>query len=231
MAATTSIVEGLWQINLGAVNAYLLDQGELTLIDTGLPKSEDKIVAAIESLGRKASDLKHIIVTHCHPDHSGSLAALKRTTGATAYMHRDDAAMVRQGEGKRPMKAAPGLMRKIFFTAFVAFSSGKIERSVVDREIDDGTELPIAGGLKAIHVPGHCAGQLALLWPRRRMLFAADACSNMMGLGYSLGYEDFALGQRALSKLLALDFDSAVFGHGNPIMTGAAQQFRQTFAA
>jgi len=102
---------------------------------------------------------------------------------------------------------------------------------VIDREIDDGTELPIAGGLKAIHVPGHCAGQLAFLWPRRRVLFAADACSNMMGLGYSLGYEDFALGQRALSKLAAFDFDVALFGHGSPITNGAAQKFRQTFAS
>ena len=173
--ATKQIVEGLWQISLGPVNAFILDQGELTLIDTGVPKSEDKIVAAIESIGKKPTDLKHIIVTHCHPDHSGSLAALKRMTGATAYMHRDDAVMVRKGEGKRPMKAAPGLMRKIFFTAFVSFSSGKIEPSVVDREIDDGTELPIAGGLKAIHAPGHCAGQLAFVWPRRRLLIAADA--------------------------------------------------------
>ena len=228
--ATTQIVEGLWQVALGPVNAFLLDQGDLTLIDTGVPKSEEKIAAAIASIGRQPADLKHIIVTHCHPDHSGSLAALKRMSGATAYMHADDAAMVRKGEGKRPMKAAPGLMRKIFFTAFVAFSSGKIEPSVVDREIGDGAELPMGGGLKAIHVPGHCAGQLAILWPRRRLLFAADACSNMMGLGYSLGYEDLALGQRALSKLSALDFDVAVFGHGNAIMTGASQKFRQTFA-
>ena len=237
--STTQIAEGLWQIGLGPVNAFLLDsldsardkQGELTLIDTGVAKREEKIVAAIESIGRKATDLKHIIVTHCHPDHSGSLAAMKRKTGAVAYMHRDDAAMVRRGEGKRPMTAAPGLMRKVFFTLFVSFSSGKIEPAVIDREIDDGTELPIAGGLKAIHVPGHCAGQLAFLWPRRRVLFAADACSNMMGLGYSLGYEDFALGQRALSKLVAFDFDAAVFGHGAPITSGAAQKFRQTFAS
>jgi hypothetical protein len=33
------------------------------------------------------------------------------------------------------------------------------------QEINDRTELPIAGGLKAIHIPGQCAGQIALLWP------------------------------------------------------------------
>ena len=43
MAAPTHVVEGLWQISLGAVNAFLIDDGELTLIDTGLPKSDDKI--------------------------------------------------------------------------------------------------------------------------------------------------------------------------------------------
>ena len=67
--STTQIAEGLWQIGLGPVNAFLLDsldsardkQGELTLIDTGVAKSEEKIVAAIESSGRKATDLKHII--------------------------------------------------------------------------------------------------------------------------------------------------------------------------
>src|SRR5205809_2825696 len=101
MTAPTRVVEGLWQINLGAVNAFLIDAGDLTLIDTGLPKSDDKIVAAIESTGRNVTDVKHIIVTHCHPDHAGSVAALKRRSGARVYMHAVDAAMVRKGETTR----------------------------------------------------------------------------------------------------------------------------------
>jgi glyoxylase-like metal-dependent hydrolase (beta-lactamase superfamily II) len=228
MAKPSQIVEGLWQIALGPVNAFLLDdpQGGLALIDTGVPKSEGKIVEAIEAIGKKSSDLKHIVVTHCHPDHSGSLAALKKMTGATAYMHRDDAALVRRGEGKRPMKAAPGLMKKIFFQLFVAHNDGRIEPAIIDREVDGGTELPIAGGLKAIHAPGHCAGQLVFLWPLRRLLFAADACSNMPSLGYSLGYEDLELGRASLRKLAALDFDAAVFGHGKAITIGASKKFR-----
>jgi len=226
MAAPRQIVESLWMVPLGPVNAYLIDHGELTLIDTGIAKSDRKIAKAIEAIGRKPEDLKHIIVTHCHPDHSGSLAALKRMSGATTYMHRDDAAMVRKGKGKRPMKAAPGLMKKIFFQLFVAHNDGKIPAAAIDREINDGTELPIAGGLKAIHVPGHCAGQLAFLWPRRRLLFAADACSNMPSLGYSLGYENLQDGIDSLRKLAALDFDIALFGHGKPIMSGASEAFK-----
>src|ERR1044071_3563398 len=100
MAAPTQIVEGLWQVGPGSVNVFPLDQGELTLIDTGLPGSADKIVAAIESIGKKVTDLKHIIVTHCHPDHAGSVAALKKMSGARVYMHPVDAAMVRKGEAR-----------------------------------------------------------------------------------------------------------------------------------
>jgi glyoxylase-like metal-dependent hydrolase (beta-lactamase superfamily II) len=227
MAATTQIVEGLWQVNLGAVNAFLLDQGELTLIDTGLPKSEDKIVAAIESIGKKVTDLKHIIVTHCHPDHAGSVAALKRMSGARVYMHPTDAAMVRRGETARPMTVAPGLLRGLMYRLFIPKKPVPIETCAIDQEINDGTELPIAGGLKAIHIPGQCAGQVALLWPRRRLLFAADACANMPTFGYALCYESLEEGKKSLRKLAALDFDVAVFGHGGPIKSGASAKFKE----
>jgi len=227
MAAPTQIVEGLWQINLGAVNAFLVDQGELTLIDTGLPKSEDKIVAAIESIGKKVTDLKHIIVTHCHPDHAGSVAALKRMSGARVYMHPTDAAMVRRGEAVRPMTPSPGLLRGLMYRLFIPKKPVPLEPCAIDQEINDGTELPIAGGLKAIHIPGQCAGQVALLWPRRRLLFAADACANMPTFGYALCYESLEDGKKSLRKLAALDFDVAVFGHGGPIRSGASAKFKE----
>ena len=220
------ICAGLWQINLGAVNAFLIDDGELTLIDTGVPDSAGKIVAAVESLGKKPADIRHIIVTHCHPDHAGSLAALKRLTQAHVYMHAADAAMVRKGEGKRPMTPAPGLLRRLMYNLFVARSSGTIEPCAVDHEIDEGAELPIAGGLQALHVPGHCAGQLALLWPRRRLLFVADAASNMPTFGLSLGYENLQEGLRSLARIAALDFDIACFGHGSAITRQASAAFK-----
>jgi glyoxylase-like metal-dependent hydrolase (beta-lactamase superfamily II) len=94
--------------------------------------------------------------------------------------------------------------------------------------VNDGDQIPIPGGLRTIHIPGHCAGQIALLWPQHGgVLFAADACSNMMGLGWSLGYEDFKRGKRSLSKLADLDFRIACFGHGKPIMNDASLKFRQ----
>jgi glyoxylase-like metal-dependent hydrolase (beta-lactamase superfamily II) len=38
--------------------------------------------------------------------------------------------------------------------------------------VADGETLPIAGGLHVVHIPGHCAGQVAFLWQGERLLIA-----------------------------------------------------------
>jgi glyoxylase-like metal-dependent hydrolase (beta-lactamase superfamily II) len=223
------ILDGLWQIALGPVNAFLIDRGDLVLIDTGMPGDDVKIAAALDGLGKSVADIRHIIVTHCHPDHAGGAAAIGARTGAAIYMHPADAALVRLGQAKRPMTAAPGILRTLLFNLFVKRAPGSIPAFNPGRELNDGDTLPLAGGLRVVHVPGHCAGQIAVLWPSAGVLFAADACSNQPGFGLSLGYEDLALGRQSLARLSRLDFETACFGHGQPITTAAATTFRDTF--
>jgi len=67
----------VYQINLGAVNAFLIAGKSLTLVDTGYKGSEQKIVQAIQKIDRSIDELKQIIITHHHPDHAGSAARLK----------------------------------------------------------------------------------------------------------------------------------------------------------
>jgi len=54
----------------------------------------------------------------------------------------------------------------------------RLEPVAIDQPLTDGEMLPIAGGIEVIHTPGHCAGQVALLWRPGRMLFAGDAQGN-----------------------------------------------------
>ena len=139
-------------------------------------------------------------------------------------MHRLDAPIAVAGNGFRPMKPAPGLRTRVLFSLFVKFRP--VEGACIDHALEDGQELP--NGLRVIHAPGHCAGQVAFHWREHGgVLIAADACSNMMGLGWSLGYEDFEEGQRSLKKLSALDFQVACFGHGKPILQDADRRFRE----
>jgi hypothetical protein len=52
----------------------------------------------------------------------------------------------------------------------------------------------------------------------------------MMGLGWSLGYEDFEEGKRSVKKLTALDFQVACFGHGKAILHDAVGKFKEKWA-
>lgn len=227
------IVPGLLQVPLGPVNAFLLEDDDgLTLIDTGMPGSADRVLAVVQELGRPPADLRRVLLTHAHVDHSGSAAELRRRTGATIAMHPVDAPLVRSGQVLRPMKAAPGLVNALFFRIISATSPITIEPTEVDEEIADGQVLPIAGGLQAIHVPGHCAGQVAFLWHRHGgVLLAADAAANAFGLALSPGYEDLGAGLESLARLSALDFEVACFGHGRPILREAAGRFRRKWPA
>ena len=101
----------------GLVNVYLLDtDGGLVLLDTGFPGTAPKILAGIKQLGQAPADVRHIVLTHCHPDHIGSAAVLKRETGATVWAHPADAPLIESGTaGRRPMYPTPGLSNYILF--------------------------------------------------------------------------------------------------------------------
>ncbi|MFO0959306.1 MAG: MBL fold metallo-hydrolase [Isosphaeraceae bacterium] len=217
----TQIKPGCWSISLGFVNAFLLDTGDgLSLIDTGVAGSGPRIAEALRSIGKQPADVRRILVTHCHSDHAGSLAELKRLTGATATMYSIDAAMVREGRAIRPLTPAPGLFNAFVCRFLVVKAPTEVEPAEIESEAQDGEILP--GGIRAIHIPGHCAGQLAFLWPEHGgVLIAADAAANVFGLQMSPLYEDLEEGRRSLAKLAALDFEVACFGHGKPILSGA----------
>lgn len=70
---------GTWgRVNLGFVSAYVLARnGELAVVDTGQSGSVEAIGQTISDLGYNFGDVKHVALTHHHPDHVGSIAALR----------------------------------------------------------------------------------------------------------------------------------------------------------
>lgn len=211
---------------MGVANAFLIESDEgLTLIDAGFPGKASAVLDAIRQLGRYPDHLRHLIFTHGHPDHIGSAAAIVRETGARTYMHPLDAPLAETGGPFRPMRAAPGLLQKALFTLFWR-PDERLEPVAIDQHLVPGETLPIAGGFEVIPVPGHCAGQVALLWQPGRMLFTGDACTNLLGLGDPVGFENLEEGRASQRRLAALSFDAAGFGHGRPISAGASTRFR-----
>jgi len=86
-----------WQrANLGFVSAYVLARaGEAAIVDTGLPGSEGTIHEALMAAGLDWKDVGHVILTHRHGDHVGSVdAILAAASGATAYAGEADLASI-----------------------------------------------------------------------------------------------------------------------------------------
>ena len=90
----------VWQrAALGSVSAYVLARGrQAAIVDTGLKGSEAKIGDAVKAAGLEWADVRHVIVTHKHPDHAGSLAAvLAAASNATVSAGEADIGAI-QGE-------------------------------------------------------------------------------------------------------------------------------------
>jgi glyoxylase-like metal-dependent hydrolase (beta-lactamase superfamily II) len=224
------VIQGVHIVPMGFANAFLIEGDDgLALIDAGYPGKESAVFGAIRRLGRSPDQLKHLVFTHAHPDHIGSAAAIVRVTGARTYMHPLDIPIAESGGPFRPMTPAPGLLGQVLCKLFF-HPDERLDPVAIDQPLTPGEPLPIAGGFEVIHVPGHCAGQVALLWLPGRMLFAADVCRNIMGLSDPVGFENLEEGRMSQRKLAGLSFDAAGFGHGKPIARDASTHLRNKYA-
>jgi glyoxylase-like metal-dependent hydrolase (beta-lactamase superfamily II) len=231
--STKLIKTGLHQISLPGVNAFLLDGGDdgLVLIDTGVPGSTNRILKSVRSLGRAPEEVRHILVTHAHADHTGSLAQIQRATGGCVYMHRNDATLVQTGRVTRRMTTTPGFLNAVMHRVLTASFPSEVEPATPDELVSDRDTIPIAGGISVIHTPGHTEGHVAFLAEKLRTVFVGDAAANLLGLRTMPIYEHLRQGVMSLRKLAGFDFDTACFGHGQPIRSGASPAFRRRWGS
>ena len=75
------------RVSLGFVSAYLLVRGgEAALVDTGVAGSAGAIEASLGEIGLDWDALGHVVLTHHHNDHQGSLGeVIRRAPNAAAY--------------------------------------------------------------------------------------------------------------------------------------------------
>lgn len=91
------------RVNLGIVNAYVLIRGkEAAVVDTGTPNNGSKIADVVRAAGLDWNAVHHVILTHYHPDHIGSVGeVLTAADKATAYAGSAD---IPQIKSPRPLK-------------------------------------------------------------------------------------------------------------------------------
>ena len=220
------IVEGIHRVdeasaNMAHANVYLLIEGdELTVIDTGTAGNAKKIVDYIQKMGRQPSNVKTIILTHCHMDHAGSVKELKDLTNAKVAVHEEDADCV---SGKKPLPRP----KNVLFRAVSSFI--KLAPVQPDIILKDNDKI---GQLTVIHTPGHTPGSIALLDERKKALFAGDTL-RFDGKQLSGSSEQFTLDMKkakeSIGKISALSFDVMLCGHGEPLKPNASEAVKKYY--
>ena len=226
--ATTEAVHAIESLGIGRAYLYQ-ERDKLTLIDTGLADSADRIFAVVEKIGRKPEDLRQIFITHHHNDHTGSLADVIERSNAQVFAHKIEAPVIR---GDQPAHEPDANALRSVLRPFMGGEAKSAQPARVDRELEDGDEIDVGGGASVLHVPGHTMGSAALFIPKHRMLFAGDAAVSALGLGppagpFGMFNENREEATLSFKKLAALDFNVAFFGHGKPMDGEAATLFRR----
>jgi len=173
---------------------YLIDCGELVLIDSGAGESFDQLVDNIKRLGFKPERLAALIVTHAHIDHTGALCQFQQGFGVKVIAHELDSEAIETGKG----------VGAEFYG--VAYKPCK-----VDIKIKKSEESLKYGRheLKILHIPGHTPGSIAIYVDmEKRVLFGQDIHGP-----YFLKGADPKQAKISLQKLIDLKADILCEGH------------------
>ena len=176
--------------------SYLLwDAGEAAVIDPDI-----NWPAIQEALQAEGVVLKWILLTHCHFDHTGGVAALRGSTGAQVAIHDLD---------------GPGLNdQAVNMTAF--FRQPPTTGITVDRTLREGDTVTFGEAtLTVLHTPGHTIGGCCYR-SHDGSLFTGDTLfRGAYGTTMATGGDIDAL-RKSVERLYALEDDLVIWpGHGH----------------
>ncbi len=233
---------------VGRVNAYLIEDSPLTLVDSGpnSAKALDELEQALAAHGHAIEDIELLVISHQHMDHFGLAAILARRSGAEVAA-LDALAPFLADYGRETdledrfaeqIMLRHGIPSEVV-TALRAVSAGfRAWGSAVHvtQPLAPGAELALRDRtLRVLHRPGHSPSDTVFVDEQRAMMLAADhliahISSNPL-LARPLGEEADATHERpqalltymaSLEATRAMELDLVLPGHGVPITDHAA---------
>jgi glyoxylase-like metal-dependent hydrolase (beta-lactamase superfamily II) len=228
---------------VGRINAYLIEDSPLTLVDCGpnSGKALDELEQALTARGHAIEDIELLIITHQHIDHFGLASILARRSGAEVaalaplvpYLRDFREATELDDRFAGQMMLLHGIPADVVTALRAVSASFRAWGSAVDvtRPLHDGEELHLRDRtLRMLHRPGHSPSDTVLHDEARSILLAADhlikhISSNPL-ISRPLDAEPDFTGPRpralvdyiaSLQLTRAQDLSLVLPGHGEPI--------------
>lgn len=207
------------------VGCWLIETSEgCILIDTAIPESLYMLVDSIYKTGHKPSDIKKILLSHAHFDHTGAAEQLKRMTGAELYLSKEDWEFYQ----KVPEE-----------TLVLDKDSHPIDFHV-DQFFSD--EEPVVLGdisIRTVLTPGHTVGCTSFFWEETNPVDGKTYTLGMHGgVGFNTMNDEYYRGSKYLTpalrecfladeeKIAKIHVDIALPSHPNQIdMTDRAGKY------
>lgn len=169
-------------------NVYTLGTEEVTVVDTGSGDRINALTPKLRTLDLDPENVRQVILTHTHPDHTGGLMDLAAATSPFVLIHEDEASNI-ESFGLQISKLHDGDL----------ISAG-------------GRKLNV------FHTAGHTPGAICLYDAKDKILFSGDTVFPEGGFGRTdlAGGESHRLIE-SLERLTRLDVDFLLPGHMEPV--------------
>lgn len=230
-----TVAPGIERLGDDVVNFYVIEHPEgLILVDAGLPGHLRQLQKYLAGAGHVMRDIRAVLLTHGHPDHTG-IAAELHAAGAQIWIHESDAPILADGprsamrHAKPERSMLPYLLRRPAAVGtplhiarkggFTAAPMQEVRTFSTDQVLN-----AVPGRPEAIVVAGHTAGSTAYLFPELGVLFTGDAVVTHDGLTGHTGptlvcrafTQDSAGAMSALDRLARVPATLVLTGHGQP---------------
>ena len=170
------------------VYSYVVFHDNVTLIDTGVAGTEAMIFDYIKKKGRDPREISMVLLSHSHPDHIGSVKAIKEATKCRVAAHSGEKDWIEDTEKQFKERPVPG---------FHMLVGGPV---AVDGLLTDGEFINLGGntGCRVMYTPGHSRGSITLIFENEKAMITGDCVPLPNDLPI---YEDIVASVHSLKNL------------------------------
>lgn len=218
--------DGVWLLDVGWIrpldtNCYLVDDGDVTLVDTGIWRNRPSLRSELALAGYDPGDIDRVLLTHYDLDHTTGLGELRPGFDGPVYIGRHDYDLY-TGAWNPPLFHHKGLFHRFVRRFFPIPSAFDVH------PVDDGERI---GGFSAYHTPGHNPGHTAYVHDSGVACVGDMLWKDGHSVTVPFWLDSYEMDQLRRSVRTfadrAIEFDILAMGHGEPFTADGYEILRE----